>query len=634
MDSSFDRMRGAFRGAWLVCSVVSVASALIPAFTQAQEGERRLDASIDSLAAKGWFSGQLLITRARATLYSRTEGLADRGSGTPVRDDTRFNLASLNKTFTAVAIAQLAEQGKLSLDDRVGRFLPRWANATVRDSVTIRQLLTHTAGMGQYWSSAGWNAARERIRSVNDYAAVLASEPLLSSPGTRFEYSNSGFIVLGAIIEAVSGTSYYAYVQRHILDRAGMTNTSFPAIDEVGGDVAVGYTSGVSGPPRAPDFTQSAPASLPNTVTLPGRGGPAGGGYSTAQDLVKFGEALLNDRLVSRAWRDSLWTPRSKDPRAPASIRYGLGFSMTVDSAGRVIDVGHNGGTPGGGSELVIDPRNGTIIAALTNQDVPALFRVMARARAFTRAPVVAANAPVAPSAPKAPALSDEFDNPATLANWQRFDVVEGWPTKTKRVEIRDGFLLLEPATSGWYADFQAPFLFKDVTGDFTAHTRVRVTGIGHEIPQALWSLAGLMVRAPRVGGMKAWTPNTENWLFITTGIAARAGQPVIETKTTVNSQSTLRLHDIAPGPVELLLTRRGAKFELAYSQGGEFRTLATFDRPDLPATIQLGVNAYTDWESTGALQNDPKRFNTTALTGAPDVLAAFEYLHIQQPQR
>jgi CubicO group peptidase (beta-lactamase class C family)/regulation of enolase protein 1 (concanavalin A-like superfamily) len=616
-----------------LCTITSV---LTPARAQAQDGERRLDASIDSLASKGWFSGQVLITRGRSTLYSRTEGIADRATGKPVGDGTRFNLASLNKTFTAVAIAQLAEQGRLTLDDRVGRFLPRWANATVRDSVTIRQLLTHTAGMGLYWSSPTWGAERERIRGVNDYAAVFASEPLLSRPGTRFEYSNNGFIVLGAIIEAVSGQSYYEYVQRHILDKAGMSNTSFPAINEVGGTVAVGYTSGAAGPPRAPDFTQPAPSLAPNTAALPGRGGPAGGGYSTAQDLVKFGEALLNDRLVSRAWRDSLWTPRSQDPRAPASIRYGLGFSMTVDSAGRVIDVGHNGGTPGGGSELVIDPRTGTIIAALTNHDVPGLFRVMARARALVRTPVVAAGtptaAPVASAAAKALVLSDEFDNAATLANWQRFDVVEGWPSKTKRAEIRDGRLLLEPATSGWYADFQAPFLFKQVTGDFTAHTRVHVTGIGHDIPNALWSLAGLMVRAPRAGGMNAWTPNTENWLFITTGIAARAGQPVIETKTTVNSQSTLRLHDIAPGPVELLLTRRGAKFELAYSQGGEFRTLATFDRPDLPATIQLGVNAYTDWESTGTLQNDPKRFNTTALTGAPDMLAAFEYLHIQQP--
>ncbi|WP_331047806.1 serine hydrolase [Gemmatimonas sp.] len=617
-------MRSVARRVLLVCAVCT----FTPIGMEAQDGARRLDASIDSLASAGWFSGQVLIVQNGVTLYSRNEGRADRAANKLVDDDTRFNLASLNKTFTAVAIAQLAEQGRLTLDDRVGKYLHTWPNLAVRDSVTIRQLLTHTSGMGLYWSSPGWAAARERIRTVKDYAVVFMREPLLSSPGTRFEYSNNGFIMLGAIIEAVSGQSYYDYVQRHILDKAGMTHTSFPAITDVGGVVAVGYTSGAAGPPRAPDFTQPAPSLMPNTSTLPGRGGPAGGGYSTARDLVKFGDALLKDRLVSRAWRDSLWTPRSQDPRAPKSVRYGLGFSMTVDSAGRVIDVGHNGGTPGGGSELVIDPRSGTIIAALTNQDVPGLFRVMARARAFARpAPVVSTEAPVPPAT-----LSDEFADAATLANWQRFDVVEGWPSKTKRAEIRDGMLWLEPATSGWYADFQAPFLFKNVTGDFTAHTRVRVTGIGHDIPQALWSLAGLMVRAPRAGGMKAWTPNTENWLFITTGIAARAGQPVIETKTTVNSQSTLRLHDIAPGPVELLLTRRGAKFELAYSQGGEFRTLATFDRPDLPATIQLGVNAYTDWESTGSLQNDPKRFNTTALTGAPDVLAAFEYLHIQQP--
>ncbi|MBL0939366.1 MAG: serine hydrolase [Gemmatimonadaceae bacterium] len=580
----------------------------------------KFDQAFDSVVTTGWFSGQILVTRNGETLHERAVGVADRASGTKVSETTRFNLASLNKSFTAVAIAQLAERGKLSLDDKVGKRLPRWPNATVRDSVSIRQLLTHTAGLGVYWNSPKWAGARESIRTVSDYAAVFAAEPLLSSPGTRFEYSNNGYIVLGAIIEAVSGESYDTYVQRNILDRAGMKHTSFPAMNEVGGTIAVGYTAGAmaAGPQRAPNFSVAAPESSPNTASLPGRGGPAGGAYSTAGDLVKFGEALLNDRLVSRTWRDSLWTPRTRDPRAPANIRYGLGFSMSVDSSGRVLDVGHNGGTVGGGAELAIDPNTGTIIAALTNHDVPALFRVMARARAFVRTPD----------------QSDEFSDASTLANWQRFDAVEGWPSKTRRAEIKDGMLVLEPATSGWYADFQAPFLFKDVTGDFIAETRIRATGIGHDIPQALWSLTGLMVRAPRAGGMASWTPNTENWLFITTGIAARPGQPVIETKTTVNSQSELKLHDIAPGWVELRLARRGAKFFLAFRQGenpnGEWQTLATFDRLDLPSTVQLGINAYTDWNSTLHLQNDPKRFNSTPLTGSPDLLVNVDYIRIR----
>lgn len=250
------------------------------------------------------------------------------------------------------------------------------------------------------------------------------------------------------------------------------------------------------------------------------------------------------------------------------------------------------------------------------------LFTVLIASSLFLQAPARAFL--------RTPDLSDEFDRPASLADWQRFDQVEGWPSKIRQVAVRDGMLLLEPATSGWYADFQAPFLFKTVSGDFTAETRLHATGLDQEIPKALWSLAGLMVRAPRVGGMAAWTPNTENWLFITTGIAARPGQPVIETKTTVNSRSELRLHPIASGWVELRITRRGAQFALAYKQTGEWQTLATFDRPDLPTTVQLGINAYTDWNSTEHLQNDPKRFNTTALEGSPDLRVLVDYVRVR----
>ena len=220
--------------------------------------------------------------------------------------------------------------------------------------------------------------------------------------------------------------------------------------------------------------------------------------------------------------------------------------------------------------------------------------------------------------------LGDEFDGRSTLANWRQFHEVEGWPNMTKRLELRDaaGELYLEPQTSGWYADFHAPFVFREVTGDFVVTTRLRADGLTGSLPRAPWSLAGLMVRAPRAATPATWTPGGEDWLFITTGVAEDVATPVLETKSTRHSQSRLRLHPARAGWVELRITRRGSAFELASRwDGEEWVVRERFEREDLPATLQVGLNAYTDWYSTTALQADPLRFNTTVVTnGKPDL--------------
>src|SRR5205085_2821805 len=201
-----------------------------------------LTAYLDGLAKEDHFSGVVLIAKGGKPFFVKAYGLADKEKSLPNSPQTKFNLGSMNKMFTAVAIAQLAEQGKLSFDDKVGKFLPDYPNKDVASKVTIHHLLTHTSGLGSYWN-ARFDARRAQIKAVADYLGLFADEPLLFEPGARFEYSNSGFIVLGAIIEKVSGESYYDYVRKHIYEPAGMKNTDAYQMTEATPNLAMGYTS-------------------------------------------------------------------------------------------------------------------------------------------------------------------------------------------------------------------------------------------------------------------------------------------------------------------------------------------------------------------------------------------------------
>ena len=230
--------------------------------------------------------------------------------------------------------------------------------------------------------------------------------------------------------------------------------------------------------------------------------------------------------------------------------------------------------------------------------------------------------------------LSDEFAAAESLAKWTRFDAAEGWPDMLKRAQVADGKLVLEPWTSGWYAEFHAPFLFREVTGSFVATTRIRVRGKEGEIPAEPWSLAGLMVREPRPGSGKAWEPRGENWLFLTTGIAQETGKPVFETKTTVNSRSNLKLAPARAGWVELRIVRVGPNFILLSRYEGEkWQVRERFFRSDLPRTLQVGLNAYTGWNSALDFQNDPKGFNTTVLKDRrADAIVEVDWIRFERP--
>src|SRR5688572_8940448 len=157
-------------------------------------------------------------------------------------------------------------------------------------------------------------------------------------------------------------------------------------------------------------------------------------------------------------------------------------------------------------------------------------------------------------------ALSDEFDGGA-LTGWTRFDEAFGWPDKIKALDVgvsTPGALHIEPYHSAWVRDLNAPFLFREVTGDFDVRARVRVRGRETDIPGGTWSLGGLMARVPARTTAERWAPRSENWHFLTTGVGQVAGEPMTETKSTFNSYSSLKLRPFPTGWVELRLVRVG----------------------------------------------------------------------------
>ena len=308
------------------------------------------------------FSGAVLIATSDEIILKRAYGLADRARNVPNTIDTKFNIASMGKMFTAVAIAQLVEAGKLSFGDTLAKVLPRYPNAEAARKITIHQLLTHQAGLGGFFDRPGY----DRRKDYPDAASLLeafAREPLRYEPGTRSEYSNEGFVVLGAVIERLSGENYYDYIRRHVYTPAGMTRTDAYAVNDPVENLAVGYG-------RFDDDPLGTGARRPNWAFLGMRGTPCGGFYSTAGDMVRFARALREGRLVSPAMVETLTT--AKDGLG----LYGYGFQV-METDGHAF-VGHDGGGASSGinSDLYWLRDGSWTVAVMGNYDAPAAQRM------------------------------------------------------------------------------------------------------------------------------------------------------------------------------------------------------------------------------------------------------------------
>jgi CubicO group peptidase (beta-lactamase class C family) len=308
---------------------------------------------IHALADRGQFAGVVLLQHDGHTAYSEAFGEADRTRHVANTMDTRFRIGSMNKMFTAVATLQLVAAGKLQLDAPIGRYLTDYPNKDAAAHVTIRHLLSHSGGTGDFFG-AEFEAHRQTLRTHEDFVTLFGPRALRFEPGTRFEYSNYGFLILGAIIDRVSGQSYYQYVQDHVYAPAGMTSTGSEPEEVAVPGRAIGYTR------AAGDGWQV------NDAYLPYRGASAGGGYTTAGDLLLFAEALQGHKLLSVANTQLVLTPT--DIPGGGDL-YGFGFQIDREPSG--LCFGHSGGSPGQAATLEICPRAGYTMVWLSNTDPP-----------------------------------------------------------------------------------------------------------------------------------------------------------------------------------------------------------------------------------------------------------------------
>jgi CubicO group peptidase (beta-lactamase class C family) len=291
---------------------------------------------MSKLADADVFSGAVLLAKDGVPVFKGAYGMANKDFNVPNRIDTKFNLGSMNKMFTAVAIAQLVERGKLSFDDPLSKFLPDFPDKASAEKIKIKHLLTHTAGLGGYFSKAWIESSRDLYHTVDDMMKrAKADEKLQFEPGTRWQYSNTGMLVLGKVIEIVSGQSYYDYVREHITGPAGMTNTDCYELDHVNPNLAVGYDK---------QYTDKGVVFTNNLFAHVLRGGPQGGGYSTVEDLLKFDMALRSNKLVGAEYVKLLLSAKPE----LNSPNYGYGFQVDAESQ----TAGHSGGFIGINSNL------------------------------------------------------------------------------------------------------------------------------------------------------------------------------------------------------------------------------------------------------------------------------------------
>lgn len=317
----------------------------------------RAKAKEDAAADK--FSGAVLIGQKGKVLFEAAYGMANRTAKTPNTINTKFRVGSMDKMFTSVAIMQLAQAGKLDLDAPVGRYIPDYPNKDVAAKVTINELMVHAGGVGDFFGPE-FVAHHDSLREPKDYIALLGKRAPEFEPGSRQDYSNYGFIILGRVVEKVSGQSYDAYVQQHIFKPAGMVATG--ALPE-----------SVNVPNRAIGYTQSGKDLVPATKDQVWRGTPAGGGYSTVEDMFHFANALIAHKLLNAAYTKKLTSGTATMPGGQPAHYDFAGF--TED--GRLF-FGHNGGAPGQNGELRIFADNGTTIAVLANRDPPAATAIAA----------------------------------------------------------------------------------------------------------------------------------------------------------------------------------------------------------------------------------------------------------------
>ncbi len=316
-----------------------------------QSTNSKIDEYLDKLDNED-FSGTILVAQNDKILQEKAYGYSNIEYEIENKIDTKFNIASITKMFTAIATLQLYEQGKLELKKPIGNYLPDYPIKLVRDSVTVHQLLTHTSGLNNFYIS-DWDKIKNLdYTKVSDFLPLFVNDTLLSTPGTKYEYSGSGYVVLGLIIEKISGDSYYKYVREHILNKAQMFETTELEIDSIVKNKASGYTSmfGENKILKKNDYYLT-------------KASPAGFYYSTARDLFNFSKALRNFKLLKKETTEMMLEPKVKGYNTQ------LGYGIDIDNRYNQTIIGQSGGWYGIHCELMDFLDDNYTIIILSNID-------------------------------------------------------------------------------------------------------------------------------------------------------------------------------------------------------------------------------------------------------------------------
>lgn len=322
-----------------VFSLIAFAVASAPA---AAQDVARMDAVVRTDADRGEFMGAVLVAKDGAILFDRGYGSANLEWKIPNDGDTRFRLGSLTKQFTAAAILLLQERGKLDLDTPIKAWIPTAPAAW--DRITIRHLLTHTSGIPNFTSFDDYEKQKTLPTTLDAVIARFRDKPLDFQPGEQWSYSNSGYLVLTAIVEKASGKSYAAFLTNNIFKPLGMADTGYDSHAAIIPHRAAGYAPGATGPVNA-DYID---------MTIP-QG--AGALYSTTHDLLKWETGLYGGKLLKPASLAAFATPFKNN--------YAFGVGVVRNDAGTLIS--HSGGIEGFNTWLGYDPDRHLAVAVLAN---------------------------------------------------------------------------------------------------------------------------------------------------------------------------------------------------------------------------------------------------------------------------
>jgi len=317
---------------------------LLPVMSLAQKNiSTLLDNYMQAQVNVNEFTGTVLVAQNGKIIYEKAFGMSDREWNIPNTIQSKFEVGSITKQFTSACILQLAEQGKLSLDDKLSKYFPDFPKA---DSVTIHMLLTHTSGIKDYTEVPEFSKVCTLRLEKDSMVALIKKQPFVFSPGTEWSYSSSGYFLLGYIIEKVSGKSYNDYVADNIIQKAGLKNTCVNSWDSILLYRAKGYRKTMNGWKNAYFISMEGPYS-------------AGAIISTVEDLYQWDNALFSNKIISAASFSKMTTP----------YKGHYGYGLSIDSFQHHLEIGHNGGINGFNSFLGRFPTDDVVVTGLSNEE-------------------------------------------------------------------------------------------------------------------------------------------------------------------------------------------------------------------------------------------------------------------------